>query len=388
MNDNKTVTINRLPAPTWRWLKMNGAEIADTGFSAGAPAQAEVPSGIRKEGVPPTFWSVAKRSREEIAEKTEELKTTFEPPVVREKDLASTEEYIYSGAGPEADAWIEEAAPEVLLYKTEAGASSDEPLRLRFDLCDGEDRISAIRLHAAADSQMTVIMEYGSDKEAAGRAAVQTKLRLEKNALVRLVQIHRPGEGFTFLNDVGAYCAEGARLELIHLILSGGETFVSCRADLAGDGSSLRIDTAYLAEGESSLDFNYFANHLGKKTESEINADGVMRGKAKKIFRGTIDFKRGAQGAVGNEKEDVLLMDDTVTNKTIPLILCAEEDVVGNHGATIGRLDEQLLFYLESRGMARDEVYEMMARARLDALIAKIPDEATRARYNAQTEDE
>ena len=69
------------------------------------------------------------------------------------------------------------------------------------------------------------------------------------------------------------------------------------------------------------------ALHEGKKSVSEIRTDGVLHENARKLFRGTIDFKKGAAGAVGNEKEDVLLLDDDVVNQTIPLILCAEEDV-------------------------------------------------------------
>ena len=72
------------------------------------------------------------------------------------------------------------------------------------------------------------------------------------------------------------------------------------------------------------------------------------------------------------------MMDKTVRNKTIPVILCAEEDVEGNHGATIGKLAADLLFYLESRGMTEEAVYEMMARARIDAVAASIDDEETR----------
>ena len=84
------------------------------------------------------------------------------------------------------------------------------------------------------------------------------------------------------------------------------------------------------------------ALHEGKKTQSNMQAGGVLRDHAFKLYRGTIDFKWGAKGAVGNEKEDVLLLSNDVVNQTIPLILCAEEDVEGNHGATIGKLDDEL----------------------------------------------
>lgn len=133
---------------------------------------------------------------------------------------------------------------------------------------------------------------------------------------------------------------------------------------------------------------NYVALHEGKKSVSEIRTDGVLHENARKLFRGTIDFKKGAAGAVGNEKEDVLLLDDDVVNQTIPLILCAEEDVEGNHGATIGKLDEDLVFYLESRGMALAEIYKMMAKARIDAVLRFVPDEKTKADVASYLESE
>ena len=96
------------------------------------------------------------------------------------------------------------------------------------------------------------------------------------------------------------------------------------------------------------------------------------------MFRDSIDLRNGCSGSEGNETEDVLLMDETVENRSLPIILCSEDDVVGNHGATIGSLDEDLLFYMESRGMQKDEIYEMMAKARIDAIVRKIPDAKTR----------
>ena len=62
------------------------------------------------------------------------------------------------------------------------------------------------------------------------------------------------------------------------------------------------------------------------------------------------------------------MLGDGVVNKTVPLILCAEENVVGNHGATIGELDEDTLFYFESRGISAAEAENIMARAAIERL--------------------
>ena len=78
--------------------------------------------------------------------------------------------------------------------------------------------------------------------------------------------------------------------------------------------------------------------------------------------------------AEGEETEDVLLMGEDAVNQTIPLILCGEEDVQGSHGATIGRLDDELLFYLCSRGMSRQAANKMITRARLDAVCRRMED--------------
>ena len=151
---------------------------------------------------------------------------------------------------------------------------------------------------------------------------------------------------------------------------------------LAGKESDFTAAIGYQVTGENRLDMNYNAVHEGKKTTSSMTANGVLRDHAKKLFRGTIDFKKGAKGAKGDELEDVLLLDDGVQNQTIPLILCAEEDVEGNHGASIGSLDDELIFYLESRGISEEAAYELMA------VCKKIPVEGLRAELNEMLDGE
>ena len=230
-------------------------------------------------------------------------------------------------------------------------------------------------------------MDFSAEAESDGTAAIQTKVYAEEGAVLHLVQVQRFGTGFTFYNDIGTKCGKNARVETIQLVLGGKNTYLGSRTALEGESSALSSDVGYLVGADEHLDMNFVAYHTGKKTESCMDASGVLRENGFKLFRGTIDFRKGCSGAVGNEKEDVLLLDDAVVNQTIPLILCEEEDVEGNHGATIGKLDEELLFYLESRGMSEEAVYEMMARARIDAIAGKIPDAGMREKIRAYLED-
>ena len=84
----------------------------------------------------------------------------------------------------------------------------------------------------------------------------------------------------------------------------------------------------------------------------------------------------------------VLMLGDDVVNKTVPLILCAEENVVGNHGATIGELDDETLFYFESRGISREQAENILARASIERFARTVDDEALRAQILQTLEEE
>lgn len=241
--------------------------------------------------------------------------------------------------------------------------------------------VNGTRVDAPADVETAAYrLEEGDERTVVADLASASHITAEvgKNATLRLIQLRRAGEGGTCLNDVRVRCAEGARFEWYRVVLGGAATYDNCSVELEGDGSSFAAEIGYRLGGDEALDVNCEAIHTGRKTESAIRASGVLSDRAHKLLRGTIDLRKGCKGAVGNELEDVLLMDETVRNQSVPVILCAEEDVVGNHGATIGRLDEKVVYYLESRGMARDAIYDMMAKAKLDAVLRKIPDETTR----------
>lgn len=232
---------------------------------------------------------------------------------------------------------------------------------------------------AAAD----LIVGENETKTVVAENAVRIRASVGENALLRLIQLRRGGDG-TELSDVRVTCGANGRFEWYRIVLGGAATYDNCSVRLAGDGSSFAAELGYRLDGEEKLDVNCEAIHTGKRTESAIHASGALSGTAVKLLRGTIDLQRGCTGAVGNEFEDVLLLDDTVRNQSVPVILCGEEDVVGNHGATIGQLPEELVHYLESRGMERSAICGVMARAKLDAVLRKLPDDALRRELLAE----
>lgn len=175
-----------------------------------------------------------------------------------------------------------------------------------------------------------------------------------------------------------------AAFELVQLYIGGSDTVSEIKTALSGTGAEFRAEIGCALSGRDNLDINLIADHTGLRTTSEIHIGAVLRGQASKTFKGTIDFKKGASGAKGNEREDALLLDSRVRNRTVPVILCEEEDVEGNHGATVGRLDGGQVFYLASRGLPEERIYELAARAKLSRAIGRVSDrEAVRRIYSA-----
>ena len=94
---------------------------------------------------------------------------------------------------------------------------------------------------------------------------------------------------------------------------------------------------------------NYIGELRGEKTDIEIEAQGALKDNAKKHFKGTIDFKRGSKKAKGNENEFCMLLSDSAKSIALPMLLCSEEDVEGNHSAACGKVRKQrIVLYYES----------------------------------------
>ena len=357
MEKEYNMTINRLPSKTWNWLRMNETQLERIEIPAAGEAKVTLPEKIttaENEGSKP--WNA---------------------------DFAG----IASGMGEDMDGLLAAAGVKAKHYEVPADVTEVQPLLLDYAYAQNSLQAGAVAVKAGKNSEITVIEDFASDREASGQAAVSTRLYLEEGAKLRLIQVQRLGSDFTFMNDIGALCEEKASLEVIQLILGGKNTYLGCKTTLQGRESSLNADTAYIVGGDGRLDMNYVAVHEGKKTQSNMQAGGVLRDHAFKLYRGTIDFKWGAKGAVGNEKEDVLLLSNDVVNQTIPLILCTEEDVKGSHGASIGELEQGMLFYFEARGISREEAEKIVAKARLERLCQDTEDAKT-AEYMHQIIEE
>ena len=255
---------------------------------------------------------------------------------------------------------------------------------VRLDISgDGAYSEKQVDIHAPEGQTVTVFETLHAEDN----LLVRTELHVEKDARVRLVQIQNTAQDSLLRLENSGRCAENGQVELIQILLGRGDVYSDGHFALNGTGSGFQAGIGYLGQRQQTLDLNLVVDHWGQKTTSEISAAGALKDDARKIFRGTIDFKRGSAGSVGNEQETVLMLGDGAVNKTVPLILCAEENVVGNHGATIGELDEDTLFYFESRGISAAKAENIMARAAIERLARTLQDETAQTAILTELEE-
>lgn len=229
---------------------------------------------------------------------------------------------------------------------------------------------------AEEGAKLTVIMDYQGDSSEDLRRQHYgtTRIVAKRGSQVRLVKIQRMGDQDDFFDQVFSVVDEGAKLELVDVQFGAKIKAIAYETHLKGRHANTDLQSLYFGESGSQLDLSFTMKHFGKKTESTILSKGALSGDSKKTFRGNLIFETGSAQSVGREKEVVILLDEHVKSDSIPALLCSEDDVIGEHAASIGQLDQDKIFYLMSRGLPSDEAKKMVIKASFEEVLMSLND--------------
>lgn len=374
---NIDMRVNELPAKTYRWLKLNGEDISekDISFSNFSIEAVKVPEGVSlSENVD------ASEAESVFAPSHEANLKADEGLVGPNGDTAPNHagQIVRTGMGSGVDALLESAGVKASVVKAVEGTKTLEPVMFHDHLEKGKSTISRQVIIVPDDAELTVIMDYDSDADAEGIEAVSTKFYVGSNAILHLVKVQMLGKKVRHFDDLGGVVMDNGKFDLVEMEMGASKAYVGAYVGLLGKEAVSDNNTGFLGTDDQFYDFNYVAEQRGKKTESMATFRGILDGNATKNWRGSLDFRESSAGSVGDEQEDTLLLSPGVINRSMPLILCKEENVDGRHGATIGQLSDDMLFYMETRGIDKESAKKIMVRARLDSVARMIPDEDLR----------
>ena len=310
-------------------------------------------------------------------------------------------EGVECGMGREVTDWAESQAAGARYVEVPRGERREEPIVVRVGSGDVADTGVMVRAGAEATIVVTTgdltkvtgssvrFPQDSSDEKnltddpvtfvRSGTSASLMRIIAEAGARVHLHEYVAASTDQQHLESVGISAARDARVDVHQYLLGGGTVALGLTCDLAGERARVDLGCRYHAGGTEVLDINEVVRQRGRNTRSELSYNGVLEDAAKKSLRTTIDLVHGAKGAQGNEAETVLVLGDDVVNKTLPTILCDEDDVAGNHGATIGSVSSEQLAFLASRGLSRKDAEQLFVRALYEDALMHAPCPEARA---------
>ena len=232
--------------------------------------------------------------------------------------------------------------------------------------------IDNIEITANENTKSTVIIKYTSNQENESYHNGIIKSKAEKNAELNIILVNLMNTKSTNFLAIENEFEENAKINYTIVDFGGKHSITNYYSNLLGDNCDNQLNTIYLGKENQVFDLNYIGELRGKKSNIDIEVQGALKDTSKKHFKGTIDFKKGCKEATGNENEACMLLSDTAKSIALPMLLCSEEEVEGNHSSSAGKIGEKELFYIMSRGFELKEAMKLMVRARFNQILEKI----------------
>mgnify|MGYP000601215729 FL=1 len=295
-------------------------------------------------------------------------------------------ERIECGMGQEVTDYVESQAFKSDFYNVPAHTRREDPIVVAVSAAQNQCANTGIIVREGAEATVVIAAFAGdvdgdapagsnANNDALPTSAVLTRIVVEAGAKLHLIEMLGVNEGQQHLESVGLEIHQDAAVDVKQYALGGSTIGLGLTANLVGARARLDLNNRYHATHEETLDINHLVRMRGTSTRAQLTESGVLNEAAKKTLRATIDLVRGAKDAQGNEIETVMILGDDVVNKTMPVILCDEDDVAGNHGATIGSVSPEQLDYLAARGLSRQAAEQLFIRALFEDAIINAPEE-------------
>ncbi len=199
------------------------------------------------------------------------------------------------------------------------------------------------------------------------------EIYVHRNAHVKFTTVQNWSKNLINFNNKRAILEENATVEWVEGSLGSKVSYVYPAAILKGKGAKASITNITLAKGPVWKDSGAKVFHLAPNTSSEVVSKSISAQGGVAVYRGLVKVARGAVGSKASVKCDSLIIDEESKAYTYPKNEVEEEDVAVVHEATTGRLSEDALFYLQSRGLSEGEARRLLVLGYVGDLLGRLP---------------
>ena len=232
---------------------------------------------------------------------------------------------------------------------------------------------------AEAGARFSLIEEYASaSPELAAYSNAAVELFVRQGAKLEYVSLQSLSRGTWHFATHHARVERDAELDWVAGGFGSRKGKTRIQNDLAGQGATSRVTGAYFADGDQHLDYDTFQEHIAPNTTSDFAFKGALRDQATTVWRGMIRVEHEAQKTNAYQENRNLLLSDQAHADSIPGLEILANDVRCTHGATLGQVDREQLFYLMSRGLSRPEAERLIVRGFFQDVLDRIELEPVR----------
>lgn len=249
--------------------------------------------------------------------------------------------------------------------------------------------ISHILVLVEEGASVTYVHEAASPdvKGANSMHAGIVEIQVMENASMKFVELQSWGRHVWNFSHERARVERGGNLDWIFGAIGSRITKNFSELDLTGEGAQGRMSGFYFTDGDQHLDHDTQQNHLAPHTTSDLLFKGALKGKSRSVWQGMIYVAPGAQKTDGYQANRNLVLSDGARADSIPGLEILADDVRCTHGATVGKLEQEPLFYLKSRGIPQAEAEKIVVEGFFDPIFQRIPFEGVRERFQQYIAD-
>jgi Fe-S cluster assembly protein SufD len=261
-----------------------------------------------------------------------------------------------------------------LLVHVPKGVAVEQPLYVRIaGSVDGGSLFWRLLVIAEEGSRFSLIEEYASARpDLRSYSNAVAELFVEQGAKLEYVSLQNLSRETWHFATHHARVERDAELDWVAGGFGSKKGKVRIQNDLNGPGATSRVTGAYFADGEQHLDYDTFQEHIAPSTESDFAFKGALRETARAVWRGMIRVEPDAQKTNAYQENRNLLLSKDAHADSIPGLEILANDVRCTHGATLGRISREELFYLMSRGLSRSEAERLIVRGFFQDVLDRI----------------
>jgi Fe-S cluster assembly protein SufD len=247
---------------------------------------------------------------------------------------------------------------------------------------NGLAHLSHIIVWVEDGASLTYVHESASPTDVGGNTlhAGIVEIHVGAGANLRFVELQSWGEHVWNFSHERSRVERDGNLDWVFVAVGSRLTKNFSDLDLVGQGSTGRMSGFYFTDGTQHLDHDTQQNHMAPNTTSDLLFKGALKERSRSVWQGMIYVAPGAQKTDGYQANRNLVLSSQARADSIPGLEIMADDVRCTHGATVGKIDPDEVFYLRSRGIPLEEAQRVIVEGFFDPIVQRIPFEGVRVR--------